>query len=84
MSEVLSPDVLKARLRVVLAFADGGDMASATATWLSIEPEADEAMGARLVEAVAQVIGDDRLLSLILFASSAFRLEITEAVDGCL
>ena len=78
----LSPDLLKARLDVILAFADGRDLKRATRSWISVEPQAEDGMGVKLVEAMAQVIGDDRLLTLVLFASTTFRLELAEAANG--
>jgi hypothetical protein len=82
MSAKLPPDILTARLKVVLAFSRGEEAGRVLASWLSIEPVDDNGMGAKLLEAVAQVIGYDRAMSLVLFASSSFRLELAEVVDG--
>ena len=83
MSAVLAPELLKARLAVVRAFTGGPlGIEIATSAWMALEPDAESAMAVRLFEAVGQVVGDKRLLALALYASSAFRLEISEAIDG--
>jgi hypothetical protein len=80
--KALSPEILKARLRVALAYSSGQNIMEAIAAWSSTEPVDDERVGLLLLEAVAQIIGDDRAMALVLFASSSFRLELAEVVDG--
>ncbi len=78
----LSPEILKARLGVVLAYSSGQNIMEAIASWSSTELVDDERVGLLLLEAVAQVIGDDRAMALVLFASASIRLELAEVVDG--
>lgn len=80
--KALSPEVLKARLSVVLAYARGRDVEEAMACWTSVEPVDADNAGMALLEAVTQVVGDDRAMALVLFASSSFHLELAEVVDG--
>ena len=82
MSALLPAVALKARLDVVRALRTGEGVVVAIGSWLEVEPDANEQMGRRLVEAVLQAVSDDCAFGLVLLASSAFQSELQEVLDG--
>lgn len=78
----LPPEIMKARLGVVLALRTGDGVEGALAAWMEIEPDAVERMGTCMLEAVALALDEDRAFELVMLASSAFPAELAEVVDG--
>lgn len=82
MSNSLSPTVLKVRLDVVLALRTGAGVSDAIGAWLDVEPDADQQMGALLVEAIVQAVGSDKAMQLVILASTALSSELLEVRNG--
>lgn len=79
----LPAEILKARLDVVLRFETGAGLADAIRAWMAVEPDADEgAMGALLVEAIVQAVGDDAVIPMVIYASAFLRSELLEVRNG--
>lgn len=78
----LAPEILKARLSVVLALRTGEGAVEAVGAWMEVEPGVIERMGACMLEAIAQAVDDDRAFDMVLIASSAFHAQLAEVVDG--
>lgn len=78
----LAPEILKARLSVVLALRMGEGVVEAVGAWMAVEPDVTERMGACMLEAITQAVDDDRAFEVVLIASSAFHAQLAEVVDG--